>query len=418
MKKKILYLRTDIYNKPLIAGGSVSHTMGVLKGMVDLGYSVICASSLMLDQLKNLKLDALVVLKNPARLKFLRWKLNCILSNLFFTITTFRLCKKYKPDFLYQRYSILNCTGVIVSKLLQVPLVLEYNGSEVWLEKNWSSQKRWFSLLWLMQYCEKINIKYSSYIVVVSEALKEELIERGVQPHKILINPNGADVDMFNPAHLMHERELVRKKLNIENKCVIGFVGTFSVWHGINVLGEIIPMLVKNESQLHFLLIGDGPLCSSLKSALMQKGIGSDSVTFTGLLLPEQTRNYLAACDIYVCPTQPNPDGSRFFGSPTKLFEYLSMGKPTIASRLEQLQEIVSPAISLSDLEYAHEKNSVGILVEPTAQSFYAAVLAVSKMPNDSKEKMGSNARERICTYYTWQCHVKKIMQFIENKEK
>ncbi len=52
---------------------------------------------------------------------------------------------------------------------------------------------------------------------------------------------------------------------------------------------------------------------------------------------------YLAISDIVVSPTVPNPDGSPFFGSPTKLFEYMAMGKPIVASDLDQIGEVLTP---------------------------------------------------------------------------
>ena len=62
---------------------------------------------------------------------------------------------------------------------------------------------------------------------------------------------------------------------------------------------------------------------------------------FTGALPHDKVAEYLDAADILVSPHIPMPDGSRFFGSPTKLFEYMAMGKAIVASRLEQLAEIL-----------------------------------------------------------------------------
>ena len=81
---KVLYLRTDIYNQKLIAGGSVAHTLGVIKGLVKNGNKVVCASSIMPELIKDLDLEEFLNLKNPIVLSFLRWKLNCIFFNFFF----------------------------------------------------------------------------------------------------------------------------------------------------------------------------------------------------------------------------------------------------------------------------------------------------------------------------------------------
>jgi len=72
-QKTDLYLRTDFCDHELIAGGSVSHTLGVINGFNKLGYSVVCASSVMGTVLKTLSLKELILLRNPQALKFLRW---------------------------------------------------------------------------------------------------------------------------------------------------------------------------------------------------------------------------------------------------------------------------------------------------------------------------------------------------------
>ena len=69
--------------------------------------------------------------------------------------------------------------------------------------------------------------------------------------------------------------------------------------------------------------------------------LSSSFVCLTGIVPQKDAPKYLVASDILVSPHIPNADGSRFFGSPTKLFEYMAMGKAIIASDLEQIGEIL-----------------------------------------------------------------------------
>lgn len=195
----------------------------------------------------------------------------------------------------------------------------------------------------------------------------------------------------------------------IDKKIVFGFIGTFSYWHGIDVLEKIIPALLAVDKNLHFLLIGDGVLRKQLEGLLFQKRI-EHAVTFTGVIPQEKAPYYLAQCDIFLCPTQPNIDGTRFFGSPTKLFEYMSMSKPIIASDLEQVAEIISPAVK--DLsKQIIITDQVGILVDPLdVQGFIDACLLCVNMPESDRKKMGDNARKKAVDQYTWRSHVKKII--------
>ena len=409
--KKILYLRTDICDKELIAGGSVTHTLGVINGFLAHNYEIICASSCMEKLLKLQKLHDFHQLNNPRFLSFLRWKLNCLISNIFFTLQIFRFSKKHSIDFMYQRYSILNCTGVLISKIRNITLILEYNGSEVWVNKYWD-KNHGLKLIWLINWIEKINIKHAHYIIVVSQTLKKELIDRGIEPEKILVNPNGVDSNVYDPENLKQERNSIRKKLALENKFVFGFIGTFSQWHGINILEQMIPEIIKRKPRVHFLLIGDGPLCQSIKKTLKCKK-SVNSVTFTGILPSEKAREHLAACDAFLCPTQPNPDGSPFFGSPTKLFEYMSLAKPTIASDLDQLAEIIKPAIRLDDETFS--KHALGFLVPPKKPESF--IRAACQLIDFDMQKFGINARNTIIKEHSWLRQDSKIISFIKKKE-
>ncbi len=407
-RKKIVYLRTDIDKQELIAGGSASHTHGVMQGFLAEGYDIIYASSLTIPVVEQLGLFQIIKLKNPAFLSFLRWKINCILSNIFFTKQL--LCiKKDQIDFIYQRYSLLNCTGVLISRLKGIPLTLEYNGSEVWVARNWAYKKQWFNFIGLIKIFEWINIRYAHSISVVSQVLKDELIARGIAADKILVNPNGVNPFTYDPAHLASERDTLRVILGIDDKFVFGFIGTFSQWHGIEILAHMIPAVCKQQPRAHFVLIGDGPLKNYLVRTIEAAGL-NEQVTCTGLLPSEQASKYLAACDAFLCPTQSNPDGSRFFGSPTKLFEYMSLGKPIIASDLEQLAEIIHPAIR--DISVVTDQ-ALGILLPSTdVQKFIQAAVWLSSQSYDARHAMGIRNREKVMHHYTWQLHSKRIIDY------
>lgn len=410
-RKKILYLRTDYSKEKLVAGGSVSHTLGVIEGFLALGHTVIVASSLMIEQFAGVPVSFLQPLTIPKSIQWFKWKICCLVSNFFFLLQSYPLLKKNHIDCIYQRYAVLNCTGVILSWWFKVPLILEYNGSEVWLDTHWSKKKR-IKLTWLLRFFEWMNIHNAHQIVVVSKPLEDELVRRGVKKSRILVNPNGVHTERLNPACLFDARNAVRKKLSIENAFVFGFVGTFSQWHGIAVLAAMIPLILKQKPQAHFLLIGDGDLLPFLKQEV-QEFIDQKKVTCTGLVLSQQAKDYLAACDAFLSPTQPNADGTPFFGSPTKLFEYLSMGKPVIASDLDQVAEVVFPALHLEDLKQALLiDKQVGIVVPPkNVGAFVAAALTLLECQENQRKLMGENARKKAVQFYDWKNHVEKILK-------
>ncbi len=193
------------------------------------------------------------------------------------------------------------------------------------------------------------------------------------------------------------------------DKFIFGFIGTFGYWHGIDVLEKIIPRLIAADEQIQFLLMGDGMLRKQLEDSLGEQ-IAAGKVCFTGVIPQEKAPQYLAQCDAFLCPTQPNSDGTRFFGSPTKLFEYMSMAKPIVASNLEQLAQIISPALCVNNGN-KEVGNAVGILVDPlNIQEFIDACLLCMSLSEEDRKLLGDNARKKVLEQYTWQSHVQKII--------
>src|SRR5262249_11193365 len=138
--------------------------------------------------------------------------------------------------------------------------------------------------------------------------------------------------------------QAIRDKYGLSDHIVTGFIGTFGRWHGAEVLAAAFARLLREQPEyrdrVRLFMIGDGVTMPQVKSALRQGGAEAATV-LTGLVPQSQGPSYLAACDILVAPHVPNPDGTRFIGSPTKLFEYMAMGKGIVASDLEQIGEVL-----------------------------------------------------------------------------
>ena len=393
--KRILYLRTDIGTQDLIGGGSVTHTLGALKGFMRLGAYVVCASTAIHEILRRMPIMFMPLCVSD-RVQRFSFKISCLISNLLFYRSLKKCVREERIELIYQRYSMLNCIGVALAHRFNIPLYLEYNGSECWVDKNWSPKRR-LKIDWLIEKIELLNLRHASKIIVVSQVLKEELLERSIAASKIIVCPNGVDPDMFEVDVLHVLRNEKRIALSLQEKFVFGFSGTFGPWHGIELLAYLIPRIVQQDERVHFLLIGDGPLKQKLYDILMQAGV-LHRVTFTGMVPSDKVPAYLAACDAFLCPTQTNPDGSRFFGSPTKLFEYMMTGKPIIASDIEQIGQIL-------------RQEGACLLVQPDDyEGFVHAVFDLLRMQDDERALLGKQLKQRALVHHSWQAHVESFM--------
>lgn len=372
-------------------GGSNSHIVGFTTGALAEGCSVSFISN---DSISGINRESSPIeviepsaLFNANRMVFELW------NNLTFTMRALRRVKRRQPDFIYQRYSRFNWTGVAISRLTGIPLILEYNGSEVWIGRHWDD----VSLLWLLERFERLNLAAAQLIFVVSEVERQNLLKMGVDDKRIRVNPNGVDPEVFKPDCGGAE---VRQALNLEQSLIIGFVGTFGPWHGVLVLAEAIARL---EPPCHFLLIGEGSLKGRVEQAVRESG-KSAMVTFTGRLSHRQVPAYLDACDILVSPHVPMEDGSDFFGSPTKLFEYMAMAKPIVASRLGQIADVL-------------EDGRTGLLITPGSVDELVKSIELLIGNSSLRAALGSEARRVVCSCYTWRKNAARVIEAFKNLE-
>ena len=414
--EKILYLKTNLWFGVKV-GGSVSHVAGVINGFKSLGKKIWFTG--LEKPLLVYELDQLTELpfKKPFCYPI---DLNKYIYGNYVTCKLKSL--KGRPDVIYQRMSFGNYSGVELSRKWKCPLILEYNGSEVWISSNWGRKPKFKSLALL---AEDVNLKHAHLIVTVSEVLADELVKRGVSKEKIVCYPNGVDTSVFDPKKFDEDkkRELMESlDLSSENK-VFTFIGTFGKWHGVDILARVIVSLVDNHKSfmdkhhLKFLLVGDGSEMPLVRE-IIDKEPYSRYIRFTGLVPQKETPLYLFLSDVLLSPHVPNPDGSHFFGSPIKIFEYMAMGKPIIVSDLEQLSDLFKGSVhiekSFTEEQY---KNSTALLVEPgMVESLQKAILYIINHESESKS-LGINARKQVLEKYTWEKHVGEIIKGFEKQK-
>ena len=368
------------------SGGATTHTLGFINAAVELGANLSVITNDRIAGLDEAKVSVKSI--NPDSLGLTRPAFD-LRNGLLFTDQAWAEIARQPPDLIYQRYSRFNWTGVEASLRTRRPLFLEYNGSEVWMAKHWGRIR----LADLLERCEHLNLAAATRVFVVAEVERNNLVEAGVAPDKIVVNPNGVDVEKFRPDV---GGAAVRRELGVtEAETIAGFVGTFGPWHGVRTLAEAIT-LMPVDCGVRFLLVGAGMLREEAERLIREAG-KEKQVIFTGQVDHERVPALLDACDILLSPHVPLEDGSEFFGSPTKLFEYMAMGKGIIASRLGQIGDV------LIDEETA-------LLIEPgNAHELSEAILRLSKSP-ELRERLGTTARAAAIAKHTWKHNVQRVL--------
>ena len=416
--KRLLFLKHTLW-MGLQTGGSIAHARGVIKGFLAAGRDIdllTLDSQLPIndtDGLRKIESKSTFPYIVPRELNFGQFNkkaLDALLSEPF---------RRYGA--IYQRLSPGNFSGVVLSRLRKIPLIIEYNGSESWLAKNWGGG---WNFSRFVEKAERVCLKHAHLVVTVSDVLKEELIERGVEPDCIVSFPNGVDPEEFN-SEMFSDTDIrkIREKVNVpEEAILLTFVGTFGYWHGVEFLAEVLTRRANEnpkwleDRNIFVCFVGDGVKRHEVDEMIAECSL-KDRFKVTGMVSQDMTPLYMAASDILISPHVPNPDGSAFFGSPTKLFEYMASGRPIIASNLSQIGEVLEGAPHADELPSPGSmpsKEECGVLVEPESEK--DIILAIEFLIDNSewRRAAGENARERALLRYTWARHSGEIVSGLD----
>lgn len=366
------------------AGGAATHINGFVNAAGELGAEIRMISN---DYIAGID-RANMTLIDPEPLGTTRAAFD-LRNNLIFSAGVLREIEHSPVDLIYQRYARFSWAGVAAGLRTGVPLFLEYNGSEVWIGKHWDRG----SQLPLLERFERLNLAAAERIFVVAEVERRNLLRAGIADEKIVVNPNGVDTEKFRPGI---GGDAVRRELGVmADETLAGFVGTFGPWHGVLTLAEAITLLPA-DSSVRFLLVGAGRFREEVERIIRAAG-RERQVIFAGHVEHERVPALLDACDILLSPHVPLEDGSEFFGSPTKLFEYMAMGKGIVASRLGQIGEV------LVDQENA-------LLTEPgNARELADAILRLDRS-RDLRERLGAAARRVAIERHTWKRNAARVI--------
>ncbi|UUQ63721.1 glycosyltransferase family 4 protein [Pseudomonas fuscovaginae UPB0736] len=406
-----VYLRTD-YWVNITAGGSYGHTCYVAQELAECTENLVCFMANRFDLLDTMGIEQVIMDKPSSTCN----EIDVLKASRFFYQWLRDRLAELKPAYIYERAILGSYVGAQLSRELGIPYILEYNGSEISMKR--SFDERGYELETAFAHAEQAAFAQATTIVAISKVIEDGLIQQGIPAEKILFNPNGCSPEHYTPIDIQLKREM-RVGLGWEpDNCVVGFIGTFGGWHGIDVLAEALPLLCERDPNLRFLLIGDGNFRHLVDEAVKRHHL-QDRVFMPGTVAQTEAARLLSCSDILISPHNRHMVDSKFFGSPTKLFEYMALGGAIVASRLEQIGDVLTPSFDTQDLaevdlDQLHGQRAV--LCKPgDTEDFVNAVAGLAARP-DLWPKLGANARQALLDNYTWKQHVHKILRHVAQR--
>jgi glycosyltransferase involved in cell wall biosynthesis len=288
--------------------------------------------------------------------------------------------------FVWQRHDLFQKAGHDLARRLDVPLALCVDAPVVWEARRWGVRRPgWGSML--ERFGENPLLRSADVILAVSEEVAEQVGERGVPPERILVTPNGVDTHVFTP---QADGESIRSRHDLDGRFVVGWIGGFHKFHGLDLAVDMAAELQESIPQLTLLLVGDGVERHRLESRVQELGL--NNVVFTGTVGHSEIPAHIAAMDVALVLSPP--DG-RFHYSPIKLREYMACGRPVVASRAGELAEFI-------------DEGADGLLVEPgRVDDLSVAVRSLQQSP-ELRSRLGAAGRERMVREGSWEHQVER----------
>ena len=221
------------------------------------------------------------------------------------------------------------------SKQLGVPFIYELRtlwGESAVVEDGWNPNSFKYRMVWRL---ELDVMRRAHMVVAISRGIRDAIVERGVDPGKVVIVPNGVDTQVFVPRP---PDTALAEKLGLTGCFVIGFIGSLRRLEGIPLLLEAFKEIHRREPRARMLVVGDGPEREGLVTAARDAGL-SDVAQFTGLVPHEQILQYYSIMDVLVYPRIDARINQTV--TPLKPLEAMAMGKVCIASDVGGLTELV-----------------------------------------------------------------------------
>jgi len=296
---------------------------------------------------------------------------------------------RYMPDIIIYRNQIFQFAPFWLSKYFKIPILLEINALRSIEATIINKQNRVTSIT---RWAERMAIQSADTLFCVSKQMKY-CLGNFRQRSEIYVIPNGVDTNKFDPEK--YDKQLMKKKLGLREKTILGYVGSYKTWHGVDIAIRTIEMMAKTtKMSYHLLLIGNGEGFDRIKAQIEEKNLTS-GVTQIDSVAHEEIPQYIACFDYAL---MSYPDMKSFHGSPLKMFEYMAMGIPVVATAVGQIKEIL-------------RHRETGILVyPPTPENYVKAILDADQDP-ERLRRIGTSARRLIVEKYSWLKNAEKIIE-------
>lgn len=371
---KILY-----HHRIASKDGQYVHVSEIIQALRAQGHEVLVVAPQMTES-SNFGHDGGFVTKLKKKLPMALYELLELGYSFIVAVKLLKAIKSFQPDVIYERYNLYQPAGVMISKLMGVPLLLEVNAP---LQEERAKFGNGLAFPRFAKAIEDYTWKKADRVLPVTRVLANQMTHRGVDEGKISVIHNGIKESLL---------EINKNKpVSQPDEIVIGFVGFMHLTCGVELVIKAMDDDPDFTSKVRLVCVGEeNDAVKKMKEDVLTAGL-TDKVTFTGIVDRDNVMNYVASFDVAILPAVTE------YASPLKIFEYMVEKCAIIAPDSDNIKEIFPDA------------NSV-LLFGDNGETFTSQLKKVVNNPELIKELKQGSFDTLVKHGYTWDENARKIV--------
>jgi PEP-CTERM/exosortase A-associated glycosyltransferase len=248
----------------------------------------------------------------------------------------------FRPDILHAHSPALNGLAAIrAGRRLGLPVLYEIRAFWEDAAVGNGTGSETSAKYWLTRQMENRAVAQADAVAVICEGLRDDLIARGFPADKIMVSPNGVDMEMFGtPVPADPARA---EALGLGGKTVLGFIGSFYPYEGLDDLIAAMPLMLARDPDIRLLLVGGGPAETALR-AQAEGSPAAHAIRFIGRVPHQEVEHYYSLTDILVYPRKAMRLTETV--TPLKPLEAMAQGRLVAASDVGGHRELIADGVT------------------------------------------------------------------------
>ncbi len=247
------------------------------------------------------------------------------------------VARSTRPDVLHAHSPVLNALPALwVGRRLGIPVVYEVRAFWEDAAVDLATSREGGLRYRVSRALETFAFRHARHVTTICDGLKQDIVARGIPEGRVTVIPNAVDVDAFEFGQAPDEA--LKAQLGLAGKTVVGFIGSFYAYEGLDLLLAALPQVTARIPDARVLLVGGGPQEPELKALAAKLGI-EDHVVFAGRVPHGEVQRYYGIVDVFAYPRKSMRLTELV--TPLKPLEAMAQGRLLVASDVGGHRELI-----------------------------------------------------------------------------